>query len=199
MPHTTRKRNAPTHRKTQQITSEDGWTRVVTTERNRYTNTATANRQGTTRGGDECNGNGDGRDLGATTGGGGMQVQDPSLSVEKLREEFGKLMGLWVKSECRRAVRDVVVGKAAELALGGAGGVVGVAGEEDEGKGKEEGQRKGQLKRAIALALGSLSRLFRSRRDSMWQLVLFVDLVSFGTFCFYLFDVYGWPMRCCVA
>ncbi|KAI4819834.1 hypothetical protein E4T44_10382 [Aureobasidium sp. EXF-8845] len=77
---------------------------------------------------------------------------DQSLTVQKLLDEHTRCKKQWVESEARRWLQQLL---ARQMAEGG-----------------------WSLNKAVCLALGSPSQLWAHRPRSVWQLVMFMDLVD---------------------
>jgi hypothetical protein len=80
---------------------------------------------------------------------------DRSLTVQKLLDEHNRCKKQWVDSEARRWLQQLL---ARQMAEGG-----------------------WSLNKAVCLALGSPSMSWAHRLRSVWQLVMFMDLVDLGT------------------
>lgn len=81
---------------------------------------------------------------------------DPDLTVERMREEHEKIKARWVGSSHRRKLVDALDGgRAGDLGL---------------------------VRKAVCVALGSLSVNWHTRVRSVWQFVMFVDVVGMREF-----------------
>lgn len=78
--------------------------------------------------------------------------QDRELSIEKLQNEFDHMTTKWTQSECRRSLLAILQ--------------------------RQFGDQKSKVTEAVCLALGSVSREQRTRKDSLWQLVTFMDIAN---------------------
>lgn len=79
----------------------------------------------------------------------------PGLSVEKLRSEFDRFGEKWRASECRKRV----IGRIGR----------GLNGSE---------KKRTEIRKGVAVALGSLSLDWQNRFNSLWQLVVFKDITD---------------------
>lgn len=84
-----------------------------------------------------------------------MPPLDKELSVEKMRAEHTKIKARWLDSEHRKRLYHEMFGaRAGEL---------------------------GRVRKAVCVALGSLSTSWHYRNRSVWQFALFMDLVDMRT------------------
>jgi hypothetical protein len=79
---------------------------------------------------------------------------DRSLTVQKLLEEHEKCKRQWVESDARQWLQQLLM---RQMDKGG-----------------------WALNKAVCVALGSLSLAWANRSRSVWQLVMFMDLVDMG-------------------
>lgn len=79
---------------------------------------------------------------------------DGSLTVHKLQEEHARCRKQWAESSARQSLQRLVTRQMPEAGW--------------------------PLDKAVCVALGSPSRAWSNRTRSVWQLVMFVDLVDMG-------------------
>jgi hypothetical protein len=85
---------------------------------------------------------------------------DRSLTVQKLLDEHNRCKKQWVDSEARRWLQQLLARQMAEAGW--------------------------SLNKAVCVALGSPSLSWANRFRSVWQLVLFMDLVDMGMMQMYV-------------
>jgi len=99
------------------------------------------------------------------------------LTPEKLVAEFKMLQERWEDTLLARQIDDIFSGRKGH----------GDAGEEEEkereGNGDED-EMRWRVKEAVCIGIGSFSRDWTHRWRSLWQLVLFVDVVGKCTFIY---------------
>lgn len=127
MPHTSRRKRQPTRIKRQVTELEDGWQRI---ERS----VPGSDRHGDMRESDTVPG------------------VDPELSIEKLKQEYGRMRERWLGTTCRARMVDILKFRAGDEGLG--------------------------VDTAVCLAMGSVTRNWSLRIHSFWQLVFFLDVVE---------------------
>lgn len=79
---------------------------------------------------------------------------DSSLTVQKLRDEHEKCKRQWVESKARQSLQQLLARRMPD------GGWL--------------------VNKAVCIALGSPSLSWANRSRSVWQLVMFMDLVDIG-------------------